>query len=60
MGALAGKDAQARSIQTDRPIRLLFADDPNREFTNHAVSMMGFLGTIPGLAPFDPEREVFL
>ncbi len=60
IGVLAGKDAQARSIQTDRRIRLLFADDPNRKFTNHAVFMMDFLGTIPGLALFDPERKVFL
>ena len=58
--ALAGEDALEKQLEIDRRIRVLFADDQDRTYTNHTIFMMDFLGALPGVAIFDPQRKVFL
>jgi len=44
----------------DRRIRVLVADDEDREHTNHAIFMMDFLREISDATIFDPQQQAFL
>ncbi len=57
---LVSREGGGKPIGTNGRIRVLFADDQSREYTNHVIFMMDFLGTIPGLTLFDPQRKAFL
>jgi hypothetical protein len=57
---LAGEDGKAKISQIDRRIRVLFADDVDRVYTNHVIFMMDFLGSIPGVKVFDPHQQTFV
>lgn len=60
MAELAGENEKATISQIDRRIRVLFADDPARAYTNHVIFMMDFLGAIPGVKVFDPQQQTFV
>jgi len=60
IAAVAGQPVPEGPFLADKRIRVLFAGDQSREYTNHAIFMMDFLGTVPGLAVYDPQRQVFL
>ncbi|MCE2596387.1 hypothetical protein K6Y31_16440 [Motilimonas cestriensis] len=44
----------------DKRVRVLFADDEQREFTNEILYMMVFLETIPGTIIYDPQKNELL
>ena len=56
----ATPDRQEKIGRIRRRVRVLFADDRNREFTNHVIFMMDFLGEIPGVAIYDPQQQQFV
>lgn len=43
----------------DRRIRVLFADDKSRNYTNHLIFTVDFLQEIPGVIIFDPQKKTF-
>lgn len=60
IGDRLGTAVRDRIGSIDRRIRVLFADDSEKNYTNHAVFMMDFLGNIPGVVVFDPQRNVLI
>jgi len=52
--------ASAAAIgRCDRRIRVVFGDDPGRDYTNHMIEILGLLEDIPGALLFDAERKAW-
>ncbi|MFC0682911.1 hypothetical protein ACFFGH_34215 [Lysobacter korlensis] len=47
-------------VRSDYRIHVLFADDPDKRYTNHAVQLLDFLEDAAAMVIFDPERQDFL
>ena len=41
-------------------VRILFHDDPDREYTNTLIELMTFLGSLPDSVVFDPQQNEFV
>lgn len=41
-------------------VRILFHDDPKREYTNTAIELMTFLGQLSNAIVFDPQQNEFV
>ena len=54
---ILGKRSPRELSGIDRRVRVVFADDNDREYTNQIVDMMRFLQDIEGSIVFDPQKN---
>uniref|UniRef100_UPI0019540610 hypothetical protein n=2 Tax=Pseudomonadota TaxID=1224 RepID=UPI0019540610 len=54
---ILGKRSPRELSGIDRRVRVVFADDNDREYTNQIVDMMQFLQDIEGSIVFDPQKN---
>jgi hypothetical protein len=54
---ILGSVAPPNLASIDRRIRVVFGDDPSREYTNQFIVLMTFLCRIKGAIVFDPQQK---
>ncbi len=54
---ILGDRSPRELFSINRRVRVVFAGDDDREYTNQIADMMPFLQDIPGSIVFDPRQE---
>jgi hypothetical protein len=60
MAQCATEEWRSAVASSSRRIRVVFADDDQRVYTNEIIYVMEFLETIEGVRVFDPQRGEFM